>query len=79
VKWVQLVPLGEVPNQLLDFLCLHLPNGQLFDGNSVAPTSNGSIFNPRVTDADIVLLRQDLRAMKMEVIGQSMSLSDTEA
>jgi hypothetical protein len=37
------------------------------------------IINPTVTDEDIALLRQDLRAMKMQVIGQNMSLSDTEA
>jgi hypothetical protein len=36
------------------------------------------IINPTVTDADIALLRQDLRAMKMQVIGQNMSLSDAE-
>jgi hypothetical protein len=36
------------------------------------------VISPTVTDADIVLLRQDLRAMKMQVIGQNMSLSDTE-
>jgi len=32
-----------------------------------------------ITDEDIILLRQDLRAKKMQVIGQNMSLSDTEA
>jgi hypothetical protein len=37
------------------------------------------VFSPTVTDADIVMLRQDIRAMKMQVIGQNMSLSDTEA
>jgi len=37
------------------------------------------IISPTVTDEDIALLRQDLRAMKMQVIGQNMSLSDTEA
>jgi len=37
------------------------------------------VFSPTVTDEDIALLRQDLRAMKMQVIGQNMSLSDTEA
>jgi hypothetical protein len=36
------------------------------------------VINPTVTDEDIALLRQDLRAMKMQVIGQNMSLSDTE-
>jgi hypothetical protein len=37
------------------------------------------VFRPTVTDEDIALLRQDIRAMKMQVIGQNMSLSDTEA
>ena len=37
------------------------------------------VINPTVTDEDITLLRKDLRAMKMQVIGQNMSLSDTEA
>ena len=37
------------------------------------------VFSPTVTDADIALLRQDIRAMKMQVIGQNMSLSDPEA
>ena len=37
------------------------------------------VFNPTVADEDIALLRKDVRAMKMEVIGQNMSLSDTEA
>ena len=32
-----------------------------------------------MTDPDIALLRKDVRAMKMQVIGQNMSLSDTEA
>jgi hypothetical protein len=36
------------------------------------------LINPRVTDEDIALLRKDLRAMKMQVIGQNMSLSDAE-
>jgi hypothetical protein len=36
------------------------------------------IISPRVTDEDIALLRKDLRAMKMQVIGQNMSLSDAE-
>ena len=36
------------------------------------------IISPTVTDEDIALLRQDLRAKKMQVIGQNMSLSDTE-
>jgi len=37
------------------------------------------VINPTVTDADIALLRQDIRAMKMQVIGENMSVSDTEA
>jgi hypothetical protein len=36
-------------------------------------------LQPTVTDEDIALLRQDIRAKKMQVIGQNMSLSDTEA
>jgi len=37
------------------------------------------VITPTVTDEDIALLRKDLRAMKMQVIGQNMSLSDPEA
>jgi hypothetical protein len=37
------------------------------------------VINPTITDEDITLLRQDLRAKKMQVIGQNMSLSDAEA
>src|SRR5271154_1157415 len=37
------------------------------------------VISPTVTDEDITLLRRDLRAMKMQVIGQNMSLSDPEA
>jgi len=37
------------------------------------------VISPTVTDQDIVLLRQDIRAMKMRVIGENMSLSDAEA
>ena len=36
------------------------------------------IISPTVTDEDIALLRKDLRAMKMQVIGQNMSLSEEE-
>ena len=36
------------------------------------------VINPTVTDNDIALLRKDLRAMKMQVIGQNMSLSEEE-
>ena len=38
-----------------------------------------SVISPTITDEDIALLRQDLRAKKMQVIGENMSLSDTEA
>jgi len=38
-----------------------------------------SVINPTITDEDIALLRQDLRAKKMQVIGENMTLSDTEA
>ena len=38
-----------------------------------------SVMSPTVTDADIALLRKDIRAMKMQVIGENMSLSDSEA
>jgi hypothetical protein len=37
-----------------------------------------SVISPTVTDEDIALLRQDLRARKMQVIGQNMSLSEAE-
>ena len=37
------------------------------------------VISPTITDEDIALLRQDLRAKKMQVIGQNMSLSDQEA
>ena len=37
------------------------------------------VISPTVTEEDIALLRKDLRAMKMQVIGQNMSLSDPEA
>jgi hypothetical protein len=36
------------------------------------------VITPTVTDEDIALLRRDLRAMKMQVIGQNMSLSEDE-
>jgi hypothetical protein len=38
-----------------------------------------NIINPSITDEDIAMLRQDLRAKKMQVIGQNLSLSDAEA
>jgi hypothetical protein len=37
------------------------------------------VFRPTVTDEDIALLRKDIREMKMQVIGENMALSDTEA
>ncbi len=37
------------------------------------------VFSPTVSDEDIALLRKDIRAMKMQVIGQNMSLSPSEA
>jgi hypothetical protein len=36
------------------------------------------VVSPTMTDEDIALLRRDLRAMKMQVIGQNMSLSEEE-
>jgi hypothetical protein len=36
------------------------------------------VITPTVTDEDIALLRKDLRAIKMQVIGQNMSLSEEE-
>jgi hypothetical protein len=36
------------------------------------------VISPTVTDQDIALLRQDIRAMKMRVIGENMSLTDAE-
>ena len=36
------------------------------------------VISPTVTDEDITLLRKDIRAMKMQVIAQNMSLSDDE-
>jgi hypothetical protein len=36
------------------------------------------VVSPTMTDEDITLLRKDLRAMKMQVIGQNMSLSEAE-
>jgi hypothetical protein len=37
------------------------------------------VISPTVTDQDIALLRQDIRAMKLRVIGENMSLTDAEA
>ena len=37
------------------------------------------VMSPTVTDADIALLRKDIRAMKMQVMMDNMSLSDSEA
>ena len=41
-------------------------------------TVQRGIITPTVTDEDIALLRQDLRAKKMQVIGQNMALSEDE-
>ena len=38
-----------------------------------------NIINPSISDEDIAMLRQDLRAKKMQVIGQNLPLSDGEA
>jgi hypothetical protein len=43
------------------------------------PVTVHRVISPTVTDQDIALLRQDIRAMKMRVIGENMSLSDAEA
>src|SRR5271168_1442167 len=51
--------------------------GTALQGQQV--TVQSGVISPTVTEEDIVLLRKDLRAMKMQVIGQNMSLSDTEA
>jgi hypothetical protein len=37
-----------------------------------------NVLSPTISDADIALLRQDLRAKKMQVIGENMLLSDAE-
>jgi len=37
------------------------------------------VIRPTVTDADISLLRQDIRAMKMRVIGENLSLTSAES
>src|SRR5215467_4434258 len=37
------------------------------------------VIRPTVTDADISLLRQDIRAMKMRVIGENLSLTNAES
>ena len=41
-------------------------------GTATAVTVQRGIIMPTVTDEDIALLRQDLRAKKMQVIGQNM-------
>src|SRR5208283_3482463 len=61
--------------------------GGITAGQSQAPAAAApqqqvtvqKVITPTVTDEDIVLLRKDLRAMKMQVIGQNMSLSDEQA
>ena len=47
-------------------------------GGTRAANYRRASVTPTVTDADIALLRKDLRAAKMQVIGQNMSLSDEE-
>ena len=44
-----------------------------------AASCRPNIINPSISDEDIAMLRQDLRAKKMQVIGQNLSLSDGEA
>ena len=59
--------------------------GMFATGAKTGPVVQGQqviverVINPTVTDEDITLLRQDLRAKKMQVIGENMSLSDKEA
>jgi hypothetical protein len=52
------------------------PQGQKQAGTQVIVDR---IISPSVTDADIALLRQDLRAKKMQVIGENLPLTDGEA
>ena len=59
--------------------------GMFAAGEKTRPAAQGQqviverVINPSITDEDIALLRQDLRAKKMQVIGENMSLSDKEA
>jgi hypothetical protein len=41
-------------------------------------TIQQGVITPTVSDDDITLLRKDLRAMKMQVIGENMALSEDE-
>ena len=41
-------------------------------------TVQQGVINPTVSEEDIELLRKDLRARKMQVIGQNMALSEDE-
>ncbi len=41
-------------------------------------TIQQGVITPSVSDDDIALLRKDLRAMKMQVIGENMALSEDE-
>src|SRR5271155_2481573 len=50
--------------------------GTALQGQQV--TVQSGVISPTVTEEDIVLLRKDLRAMKMQVIGQNMPLTDAE-
>jgi hypothetical protein len=49
--------------------------GERYPGHQVTVPN---VLSPTITDEDIALLRQDLRAKKMQVIGENMLLSDTE-
>ena len=62
-----------------------LPEGVMSAGAKTSRTAQAQqitverVISPTISDADIALLRQDLRAKKMQVIGDNMSLSDQEA
>jgi hypothetical protein len=47
-------------------------------GAQVQQVTVKRIISPTVSDEDIALLRKDLRATKMQVIGENMSLSEDE-
>ena len=49
------------------------------DSDPVQQVTVPNVISPTITDEDIALLRQDLRAKKMQVIGQNMILTDAEA
>jgi len=74
-----------VAGMLVATVAMAMGGGMIARAKSLEPAAQGqqvivqNVITPTVTDADIALLRQDLRAMKMQVIGQNMSLSDLEA